>query len=170
MACRGVLFALTENEEAKLLAASSADTVIELVTEEMEGSWDEDWLQEMDKSWDAIHRCLGHGSLKNSQPSISARAVLGGRQLSDRDDWIISYLSVDEVKGVSAELASIEKSDFRQRYFGLRKKFLWFDITDYAGPIDEEDFEYSWSYFEDMRRFYSKAAQANRATVFSVEQ
>src|SRR6266403_97981 len=92
MACRGVFFALTKEEEAKLLAAPSSDAVVEIITEEIEERWDRNWLVEMDKSWDAVHRCLGNGSLRTSQPSLTAKAVLGGRQLSSRADWIISYL------------------------------------------------------------------------------
>lgn len=147
-----------------------SDTVVEIVTEEIEERWDEAWLQEMDKSWDAIHRCLGDGSLRNAQPALMAKAVLGGRQLSSRSDWVISYLDAAEVKQVAAALPAIDQAEFRRRYFGLKKKFLWFDLTEFDGPIDEQDFEYSWSYFEDMRRFFEKAAVSNRATVFAVDQ
>jgi len=76
MACRGVFFALTKEEEAKLLAAADSDAVVEIITEEIEERWDREWLVEMDKSWDAVHRCLGDGSLRTSQPSLTARAVL----------------------------------------------------------------------------------------------
>src|SRR5262245_65966224 len=155
MACRGVFFALTKEEEARLLAAPDSDTVVEIITEEIEERWDREWLVEMDKSWDAVHRCLGDGSLRRSQPSLAAKAVLGGRQLSSHDDWVISYLSADEVKQVAAAIAPIDQSEFRRRYFGLRKKFLWFNRTEYDGPIGEEDFNYSWSNFEEMRAFFS---------------
>jgi hypothetical protein len=170
MGCRGMFFALTKEEEAKLLSASDSDAVVEIVTEEIEERWDQEWLQEMDKSWDAIHRCLGDGSLRNSQPAVSAKAVLGGRQLSSRADWVISYLPADEVKKVAEAIAPVTEEEFRSRYFGLKRKFLWFDRTEYEGPIGEEDFGYSWAYFEDMQRFFSKAAGANRATVFAVDQ
>jgi hypothetical protein len=170
MACRGMFFAVTKEEEAKLLSASDSDAVVDIVTEEIEERWDEAWLQQMDKSWDAIHRCLGDGSLRNSQPAVSAKAVLGGRQLSSRDDWVVSYLTKDEVKQVAEALAPITEEEFRRRYFGLKKKFLWFDRTEYEGRIGEEDFGYSWAYFDDMRRFFRKAASADRATVFAVDQ
>jgi hypothetical protein len=169
MACRGAFFALTQEEEAKLLSASGSDAVVEIITEEIEERWDEEWLQQMDKSWDAIHRCLGDGSLRNSQSLVSAKAVLGGRQLSSRNDWVVSYLTGEEVKAVVRAIADIDEAELRRRYFGLKKKkFLWFDRTEYEGPIGEEDFEYSWSYFTEMRRLFVKAATANRAMVFSV--
>ena len=170
MACRGVFFALTKEEAAKLLAAPDSDAVVEIITEEIEERWDCEWLVEMDKSWDAVHRCLGDGSLRRSQPSLTSKAVLGGRQLSSRDDWIVSYLTADEVKQVAAALVAVDQPEFRRRYFGMKKKFLWVDRTEYDGPIGEEDFEYSWSNFEEMRVFFSKVAGAHRAVVFSVDQ
>ena len=170
MACRGVFFALTTEEEQKLLSAPDSDTVVEIITEEIEERWDQEWLVEMDKSWDAIHRCLGDGSLRASQPSITSKAVLGGKQLSADTDWIISYLTADEVKQVAVAVTAIDEPEFRRRYFALKKKFLWFDRTEYEGPIGEEDFAYSWSNFEEMRLFFSKAAAAHRAIVFSVDQ
>jgi hypothetical protein len=171
MPCRGVFFALTKAEETKLLSATDTDAVVEIITEEIEERWDREWLVEMDKSWDAVHRCLGDGSLRTSQPSLTAKAVLGGKQLSSNADWIVSYLTADEVKQVSVAIAGIDESEFRRRYFGLKKKFLWlFDWTDYDGPIGEEDLGYSWSNFEEMRLLYSKAAAAHRALVFSVAQ
>jgi len=169
MACRGVFFALTKAEEAKLLAAADSDAVVEILTEEIEERWDREWLVEMDKSWDAVHRCLGDGSLRTSQPSLTAKAVLGGKQLSPSADWIVFYLTADEVKQVAVAITGIDQPEFRRRYFGLKKKFLWIDRTDYDGPIGEQDFEYSWSNFEDMRLLFSKAA-AHRTIVFSVDQ
>jgi hypothetical protein len=170
MACRGVFFALTNEKEAKLLAAPDSDAVVEIITEEIEERWDREWLVEMDKSWDAVHRCLGDGSLRTSQRSLTAKAVIGGRQVSSSADWIISYLTADEVKQVAVALGAIDQPEFRRRYFGLKKKFLWFDRTEYDGPIGEEDFQYSWSNFEEMRVFFSKVAAAQRAIVFSVDQ
>ena len=170
MACRGVFFALTKEEETKLLSAADGDAVVEIITEEIEERWDEAWLQQMDKSWDAVHRCLGDGTLRPSQPSVSAKAVLGGRQLSSRDDYIVSYLTAEEANKVVDAIARLEKPEFRRRYFGLKKRFLWFDRTEYDGPIDEQDFEYSWAYFDEMRNFFSKAADSGRATIFAVDQ
>jgi len=170
MACRGVFFALTKEEEAKLLAAPDSEAVVEIITEEVEERWDREWLVEMDKSWDAVHRCLGDGSLRRSQSSLTSKAVLGGRQLSFDADWIISYLTADEVKQVAAAIAAVDKVGFRRRYFGLKKKFLWFDRTEYDGPIGEEDFEYSWFNFVGMRLLFAKAAAAHRPIIFSVDQ
>lgn len=74
------------------------------------------------------------------------------------------------MKQVAAAIMPLEKTEFCRRCFGLRKRFLWFDRTDYDGPIDEEDFEYSWEYFEFMKAFFTRAAAAGRSTVFTADQ
>lgn len=152
------------------MRAPDSDTVIEIINEEIEDRWDTDWLQQMDKSWDAVHRCLGNGTLAVSQSATSAKAVLGGQHLSSRSDWIVSYLAVSMVPKVAEALEPFAEVEFRRRYFSLRKKFLWFDFTDYDGPLNEEDFEYTWAYFEEMRTFFGKAAKAKRAVIFTVDQ
>lgn len=86
------------------------------------------------------------------------------------EDYVVSYLTPEEVIVVAQAIQKIEKPWFRKRYFGLRKKILWFDLTQYDGPICENDFEYSWSYFEEIRAFYAKAATAKRAVIFTVDQ
>ena len=55
MACRGVHFALTDDDRAKLLIATRDDDVLSVVQKEIEERWDTDWLCETDKAWDAIH-------------------------------------------------------------------------------------------------------------------
>ena len=44
------------------------------------------------------------------------------------------------------------------------------DPDQYDGPIDEEDWEYTWDYFADVQKFFAKAAEAGRAVVFTVDQ
>ena len=170
MACRGVYFALNDDDEERLLAQNDDSRVVEIITEEIEERWEAEWLCEVDKSWDAIHRCLGDGSLKTRQTSVLSKAVIGGRQLHRGADWIISYLSAREVRDVSDALAAIGEEEFRRRYFGLKKKFLWFDRTDYDGEIGEQDFEYSWSYLEEIKKFFATASRAGRSVIFAVDQ
>ena len=89
MACRGVYFALTTEESQRLLAASS-DQVVDIIKEEIEQRWDKEWLEEADKSWDAIHRCLTDGSLRCRGKVVLEKFVLGGKQLYDGNDYIVS--------------------------------------------------------------------------------
>ena len=66
MACRGVHFALTSQEDQRLLAATNDAAVVEILQEEVEERWNEEWLYETDKAWDAIHRCFVRHSLRST--------------------------------------------------------------------------------------------------------
>jgi Domain of unknown function (DUF1877) len=52
----------------------------------------------------------------------------------------------------------------------MRSKYDAIDPADYGLPLSEEDFEYTWSNFVDLRAFFQKAAKHNRAVVFSADQ
>lgn len=56
MACRGVHFAITDEDQAALLDAEGDDAVRDII-EQIEETWDADNLAEVDKAWDAMHRC-----------------------------------------------------------------------------------------------------------------
>lgn len=169
MGCLGVYFALTETESQKLLQAEG-DAAVLGVIEEIEKRWDKNWLQETDKAWDAIHRCLSDGTLRCKGKTIMEKAVLGGKQLYEGSDYIISYLTPNEVREVTGAIKDITEEWFRKKYFGLQKGFLGFKFSDYAGTINQEDFEYSWAYFTGIRDLFVKAASADRAMMFTADQ
>ena len=164
MACRGVHFALTTEDEAALLAASGDDEVME-IEERIEERWDRPWLSESDKAWDALHRCLGDGSLSpdGGGGAPLARCVLGGRWLHDGDEYIVSYLTAAEVKALVAPLDAVDERWFGERYATLA-------TSDYDGPHDDDDRAYTWEGFQSMRELFRKASAAGRAIVFTVDQ
>lgn len=170
MGCRGIYFALTEDDAKKLIGANGDAAVKKVIHEDIEERWDEDWLQPTDKAWDAMHRCLTDGTLVCKGKLILEKCVLGGKQLHRGSEYIVSFLTPSEVKDVSDALRSISQDWLRQKYFNLKKKFLWFDLTDYEGSIGEDDYGYTWSYFEETREFFEKAGKAGRAVVFTVDQ
>lgn len=55
MGSRGVLFAIDDTTTQRLLAARSDSGVMKIV-EAIEEEWDDDFLTETDKAWDAMHR------------------------------------------------------------------------------------------------------------------
>jgi hypothetical protein len=63
MACRGVHFAITKIDGDRLLTASDDHAVLHIIQDDIEERWDEDWLYQSDKAWDANHRCLSDGTL-----------------------------------------------------------------------------------------------------------
>jgi hypothetical protein len=99
------------------------------------------------------------------------RVVLGGKSLHKGDDYIISYLTAAEVVDLAPQLLTVTEPRFRERYFSLLKKtFFPIGRSGYAEFVSEEDFGYCWAYFESIRHFFQKAAQENRAIVFTVDQ
>jgi hypothetical protein len=163
MAARGVHFALTAEQFARLTTAQGDEAVMSIV-EEIEEEWDEGFLAESDKAWDAIHRCLTDGTLLYESGEYPLNhTVCGGRQLVEGEDHTVSLVTSDQVKDVASALEKVAKSWFRERYFGLLKS------DEYDGEIGEDDFEYSWAWFENIRALYLKAAAANRAVIFTVD-
>jgi hypothetical protein len=163
MACRGVHFAPTEEDARRLLAAEDNAAVLAVV-EEIEERWDEGWLAESDKAWDAIHRCLSNGTLYYDEGEYPLnRAVLGGKHLYDGDDYVVAYVAPNEVKDVAAALDGLSQADLRTRYDLI-------DADDYEGGHGDEDFKATWENFVGIRDLYKKAAAAGRAVVFTVDQ
>jgi hypothetical protein len=115
-----------------------------------------------DKAWDAIHRCLGDGTLSSDGSSLS-RCVLGGRQLYEGDEYIVSYVTREEAKEVADAVVALDRDWLFSRYAALA-------ATDYDGPHDDDDREYTWDNFQALRDFMVKAAGAGRAVIFTVDQ
>ena len=162
MPCRGVHFGLTSQEDQRLLAAANDAAVVEILQEEVEERWNEEWLYETDKAWDAIHRCLVRGSL-TTDGSILSKAILGGRQLYRGSDRFVSYLTQNEVRVVAKELAAVDECWMRERYAMLQQH-------DYDGPANDDDFAYTWEHLQGLREFLHRAAAAERPVVFCVDQ
>jgi hypothetical protein len=164
MACRGVLFALTESQAA-LLAETRNDAEVRGFVSDVESDWDQDWLCEVDKAWDALHRCLGDGTLRLGRHGGGALelAILGGGHHYEGEEYIVAHVGADQVPAVAAALAELDKEWLTQRYDQI-------DPDDYQGVLDDEDLEYTWQYLQDVRDFYKNAAAAGRSAIFTVDQ
>jgi hypothetical protein len=165
--CRGVHFALTEELASRLteIPERDNDELLAFVDEIEEGpnreGWDEEWVQETDKSWDAIHRCLTDGRLEWGQTPFH-KCILGNHNLYDGDDYLMNLISPAEVKEVAAAIKDIDREELRRRYDTID--------TESYGELSDSDFEYTWSWFPQLRDFFQKAAAANRAMLFTVDQ
>src|SRR5437660_8646942 len=100
MTCRGEMFAISDLEGLRLFDAK--DDQVREVVEDIDDKWDEQWLCQLDKSWDAIHRCLSDGTLYLSRGRYPLNhAVLGGRGLHKGDDYIVCYVAPNQVADVA---------------------------------------------------------------------
>jgi len=163
MSCRGVCFAITAAQTKKLLELEGDDeSLLSYVIDEIEERWDKKHLVELDKSWDAMHRCLTDGKLKYKNGKFPlSHCVLGGKPLYSEGDYIVSIKTVAEVKAVADGLKIVTKDWMQERY----KK-----IKGYAPEWGEKDFEYTWQYFTEVREFYARAAKSKRAVIFTADQ
>jgi len=163
MGCRGVHFAIDDSTAARLLQAGSDEERM-YVVQEIEERWDEEYLYQTDKAWDAIHRCLTDGKLSFAGGSYPLnRCILGGRSLYEGDDYILVLISPEEVRHLSESLPMIDRSEFHRRYFQI-------DPKDYGLPLSEEDFEYTWDWFDGLAAFFQMASAKGRAVIFTVDQ
>lgn len=163
LTARGVFFAITSEQAAAFQAAADDDAVIDLV-DEVEEEWDEDNLAECDKAWDALHRLLTDGALEyGNGPEPFCHCVLSPNQLHEGDDYIVSLVAPEKVKEVARALAEITQASFDERYRTVVPK-------DYALEYGDEDREYTWESFQDVRDLYEKAANRDRFMLFTVSQ
>lgn len=165
MAARGVHFALTEDQYRKLTGASDDDARMEII-EEIEESWDEDNLAQSDKAWDAIHRCLTDGELTYEGGTYPLNHVVIGGDfiLDDDDEYVACLVTPEQVPEVAQAVGAITREQLRRRYDTL------IDPDDYDGEIGDEDFDYTWEWFTQVRDLFTKAAQRGRAVLFTVAQ
>jgi len=150
----GVHFAITADQEHALLVADEEGDIdmMDELLEEIEEFWDDDELQvATDKAWDPIHRCLTGGTLDpNAGEYPLSHAILGGRHL--HDDIYLVYITADEVRDVAEALGEVDEAWLRERFDAL---------------ADEDDWDYTWTNFADVRAFYDRAAKSGRAVIFT---
>jgi hypothetical protein len=162
MACLGALYSLSSADKRRLLACETDEEVVAF----------RDWLDlesgadniGTDEAWDAVHRCMTDGYCRTDNGTYPLNLViLGGRQLHDGEDYIVSYVSPSEVHDVAAALGTIDEVEFASRYY-------YIDEDDYEQPLDDGDLKGSWTVFCEIRDFYERAAERGHATVFVVDQ
>lgn len=167
MSCLGVHFALTQPEVELLRSFEDEKDRLDHLKEVIEEQYfkqEPDFLAETDKSWDALHRCLSDGELMRDGGDYPLNhVVMGGEPLYFADDYIISLKSREQVQEISKALEQITEEELRRRYFKINSKT-------YPTPLSEEDFGYTWGWFEGVRELYKRAATANRYVLFTADQ
>ncbi|MEV6738544.1 DUF1877 family protein [Streptomyces sp. NPDC051104] len=119
MAARAVLFAL-DGEDAERLRACRDDDEVRHVVEEIEERWDLDHLFELDKSWDALHRCFTDGSLAYDNGDFPlSHVILGGVPLYEGDDYVVCFVTAEEVRDVAAALEPLDEHWLYDRFAEL---------------------------------------------------
>ncbi len=167
MSCLGVHFALTEKEVAHLRSLEDEQGRLEHLQEVVEEHYLNDEKQfaaESDKSWDAMHRALSDGETSWDGGDYPLNhTVLAGELLYTQSDYIMSLKTPQQVRDIAAALPGITEADFRRRYDAI-------DPNSYGFPLTDEDFHYTWDWFQGVRDLYIRAGQAGRFVLFTTDQ
>jgi hypothetical protein len=170
VACRGVLYAIgTDDAHALLAVAAEAASEREVVDAASEDDRDEASRRALDKAWYGIDCCLHHLVEDLHDPALAPgadRCVLGGRPLTNGEDWIVTLWEPAEVQAGMAILAKVTEASMRRAYAAWDAE----GTKEYPGYGDEDDFQYIWSYFQEARDLAAEAAGAGRAVLFIADQ
>ena len=119
---------------------------------------------ESDKAWDAMHRALADGQLSWDGGEYPLNhVVLGGELLYTEPDYVMSLKTPQHVRDIAQVLPSITEVELLRRYMAI-------DAESYQGTISDEDFEYTWHWFQVVSELYPRAASEGRFCLFTVDQ
>ncbi len=166
MSCIGVLFAIEPAVVDELRRFQDDDERLDFLQTEIEELFyaqHPEWMCDLGKAWDAIHRCLTDGDVGwNNGTFPLNHVILGGEHLYEENDYIISLKDAEQVAQIAAALAKITPQDFRRGYDRINPR-------DYDGPYGLDDYQQTWDEFEGLVRFYQHAASAQRLVLFTVD-
>ena len=166
MGCLGLHFSLDADQLAALRAVEEDERVEFVQAEFEEALWSSDKAraQETDKAWDAIHRALTDGKMEWTNGAYPLNhVILGGELLYEEDDYILSLKSANDVRDIAAALSAFTPERLRAGYDKIDAKGLGYIIGD-------EDFQYTWHWFQKLIDFYQRAAMEGRAVLFTADQ
>jgi hypothetical protein len=166
MGCLGVHFSLSADEVQAFRDIEESERVDYLsnVVEEKYFAEQPERKAESDKAWDAMHRTLSDGDLAWDGGDYPLNhVVLGGERLYHDSDYIMVLKTPEQVRDVAAAILDMTEPEFRRRYFAI-------DTESYGLPVDEEDFGYTWGWFEGVHEFWMRAASEGRYVLFTASQ
>jgi len=167
MAGRGGYQIMNPTQLAKFLALQTPDDRIEYWDSEC---YSEDTYFDLDKAWDAIHRCLGEyppgveffeTALIEAHGSEPLKlAILGGRPLIslDESEWWVYQIEPQQLGSLSEAMAAIDEQTLSQKY--------WHHCRGAWPEYGEEDREYTWAYFQEARDFLAKQIGTGNSVLF----
>jgi len=167
MSYLGVHFALSNEDVVNIRALSDEQERLSYLQEEIEERYLVEpvtYAAESDKAWDAMHRALTDGRLTWDGGTYPLNhVVLAGELLYTEDDYIMSLKSPAQVRDITSELEKITKESFRKRYLSISP-------SEYGMAVSDEDFSYTWEWFENVRQLYRRAAAENLHVLFTADQ
>ena len=164
MTARGVLFAITADDLGALDAADDAEERVEYIVEVIEQRWEAGFVLEVDKAWDALHRCFADGRLEQGAGEFPLNAAVLGREALDAGaDYFVGLTRAPDVPFVATAVEGIDGNWIADAY---RMKVP----ADYAPEYGDEDLEYTVHWFGGLPAFWQSAAEAGRSVIFTVDR
>lgn len=167
MSCLGVHFALTVEEVSLLREQPDGEIRVNFVKEVLEDVYlgeESPYAAESAKAWDAMDRAMTMKLDDSLDPDGLLRyLVVDGESLNSGEDYILSLKTPDQVVLLATIIENIDISAFRNRYFMI-------DPAEYGEPLSEEDFQYTWEWFQCVRDLFRTAADSERYVLFTVDQ
>jgi hypothetical protein len=167
MSCLGVHFSLSAEEVEELRSMKDEKDRLIHVESVIETTYMNETpgrVAESDKAWDAMHRALADGQLSwDGGVYPLNHVVLGGEILYTEPNYIMSLKTPRQVRDIAAALPVLTRENLRLRYDTI-------DTESYGFPLTDEDFEYTWDWFQGVREFYLRAASEGRYVLFTVDQ
>ena len=118
---------------------------------------------DVDESWDAMHRALTNGKLDFGPGKYATSfVVLGGERLFSGDEWIVMLISAAQAKAAATEIQPISRDAFHLRYGVIDGS--------YDRVPSEEDFEYTWTSFIEVKSAFARWAREGKWILFVAAQ
>jgi hypothetical protein len=174
MACLGTHFAITLEMAARLNRGQPHTTeevikFIKYLGSQYHDLHAEGWVEQTENAWDGIHRCLTDGKLKTGT-TPAHWCILGAderfwvRREDGQLDWIVNLLEPSDVRRVADVIRKIDRAELERGYDNIDPESF------YRLNMSEDDFRYTWHYFQSLQTFFRRAADAERWVVFRVDQ
>ncbi|MFC1750913.1 YfbM family protein [Pseudomonadota bacterium] len=159
MSMIGNFFAIDEESAKRLMSAP--DSISGFLYSEESPIEDSEYYLDIDKSWHGIHFILTNDVWEGEAPACYV--VLGGVPVGDDVGYgPARFLDVDNVKAIDGYLSGVDSTFIQENYNAerLEKKEIYPN-----GWGEAEDVEYLTGYFEELKKFYSKAANESKVVI-----
>ena len=144
---------------------SNPNELDSLVEDLFSGGVDYERFCDVDKSWQSIHFLLA-GEPWGGE-STEAQAVLGGVEFGpDLGYGPARYHDPERVKQIWSSLSSISVEELTDRFDPLAMQRA--DIYAFDPEYAEDELEMAQDYYEELRRFYSEAAEEDNAVLLFI--
>ena len=166
MSCLGVLFSINQTTVDIITQLSSEEERVDYVREVIEPDYFDNqpqWVAELSKSWDALHRSLTDGEIDWDNGKFPLNHVIFGGEILSDGDYIIVLKKKEQVVEIAQAVSQVTEEKLREGY-------LLIETENYDGSVSEEDFQDTWQWFESSIEFWQKAASESRDVLFTVDQ